>query len=93
MVALSQAKLAQSTISTHLKSISFEIFSGLYFGFKYSFDKNSKEGITSTLLYLYFPKKAEFVFSISEETILVFLQYTTGRLFLSLANLLSPFYL
>jgi hypothetical protein len=35
---------------------------------------------------LYFPKKAEFVFSISEETILVFLQYTTGRLFSSLAN-------
>ena len=43
-------------------SIKLEIFSGLYFEFKYSLDNNSKEGITSKLLYLYFPKNVAFEF-------------------------------
>ena len=50
--AVSAISAAILLITSVLISIESEIFSGLYFESKYSFDNNSKEGITSASLYL-----------------------------------------
>ena len=50
--AVSAISAAILFITSALISIELDMFSGLYFVSKYSFDNNSKEGITFISLYL-----------------------------------------